>query len=462
MSERYLSVIVPIYNGSAYLEDCLDSVLRQLSGDCECIVVDDGSNAATVAALKRYETAHVAANLRVIYGPHGGASHARNIGLEAARGEFVCFLDGDDRLHDGFLQKGRAWFGRDADLVVFAFDRVENGATTRLPLQPRIYESPSAFADHYVVDRHLLVYSQCNKFYRKSVIGRFALRFDESVEFGEDRLFNFAFIAKCGRIATSPDCMFDYICRGGDSMSTRHLPDFARKLMALHDEKMKTFLGLARTVTEDERRSFIQYDLSRVVEEAVGRFAAHPEEIAESLPVVNRIIFGDFTDDGLSADVLIVLGSPNCWYRAEKALEVGRRNPKTVYVVTGGNLHLKGPESEAEFMRDYLWERGVPPERIVFENRARNTAENLVFSLERIDRLSAAGALPSSPCRIGVVSGGFHLLRVRELAGEVLGERAKSIMAIPAYGPHSGLDTWFKHPSFVRSALAEIRKRKGV
>ena len=457
-----MSVIVPIYNGSAYLADCLDSVRRQLPDDCECIVVDDGSNAATVSALKAYETAHVAANLRIIYGPHGGASHARNKGLEAARGEFVCFLDGDDRLHDGFLEKSREWFGQDVDLVVFAFDRVENGVATRLPLQPRIYESPSQFADHYLVDRHLLVYSQCNKFYRRSVIDRGALRFDESVEFGEDRLFNFAFIAKCGRIATSPDCMFDYICRGGDSMSTRHLPNFANKLMALHEEKMKTFLGLARTVTEDERRSFVHYDLSRVVEEAVGRFAAHPEEIAESLPVVNRIIFGDFTDDGLSADVLIVLGSPNCWYRAEKALEVGRRNPKTVYVVTGGNLHLKGPESEAEFMRDYLLERGVPPERILFENRARNTAENLRFSMDLIDRLPETGLLPTASPRIGVVSVAYHIIRLLEVADRVLGERAKEIRIIPAYGPNTGRDNWFKRSEFVRVVLDEIRRRRGV
>ena len=462
MSERYLSVIVPIYNGSAYLADCLDSVLRQLPDGCECLVVDDGSNAATVAALKAYETAHAAANLRVIYGPHGGASHARNIGLEAACGEFVCFLDGDDRLHDGFLQKSRAWFGRDVDLAVFAFDRIENGVATRLPLQPRIYESPSAFADHYLVDRHLLVYSQCNKFYRRSVIDRGALRFDESVEFGEDRLFNFAFIAKCGRIATSPNCMFDYICRGGDSMSTRHLPDFASKLMALHDAKMKTFLGLAQTVSADERRSFVQYDLSRVVEEAVAHFTAHPEEIPESLPVVNRIVFGDFTDDGSPMDALVVLGSRNCQYRVEKALEVGGRNPETVYVVSGGNPHLDGPESEAEFMRDCLLTHGVPPERIVIEDRSRNTTENLVFSLERIDRLSAAGVLPSASIRIGIVSGGFHLPRVRELADGILGERAKSVSVIPAYGPHSGRDDWFRHPSFVQSALAEIRKRKGV
>ena len=456
-----LSVVVPIFNGLDYLGECLDSVLRQLPGDCECVVVDDGSNAATVAALKDYAAAHAAANLRILYGPHGGASHARNLGLEAARGEFVCFLDGDDRLHDGFLAKSCEWFGQDVDLVIFPFDRVENGETTRIPLQLRIYESPSQFADHYLVDRHLRVYSQCNKFYRKSVIDRSALRFDESVEFGEDRLFNFAFIEQCGRIATSPDCMFDYICRGGDSMSTKHLPNFAARLMALHEAKMKTFLGLAQTASEDERRSFVHYDRSRIVEEAVGRFAAHPEEIAESLPVLNCILFGDFIDDGLPADVLIVLGSPTCQYRVEKALEVGRRNPKTVYVVTGGNLHLKGPESEAEFMRDYLLDHGISPERVVLENLARNTAENLRFSMDRLDQMLETGVLPSASPRIGVISGTYHLTRVLEIAGVVLGARAKGLRAIPAYGPHSRPDNWFMHPPFVRFVLNEIRKRKG-
>ena len=74
----------------------------------------------------------------------------------------------------------------------------------------------------------------------------------------------------------------------------------------------------------------------------------------------------------------------------------------------------------------------------------------------------ASRALPSASIRIGIVSGGFHLPRVRELADGILGERAKSVSVIPAYGPHSGRNDWFRHHSFVRSALAEIRKRKGA
>ena len=459
MSGFRQSVVVPIYNGSAYLVDCLDSVLKQLPADCECVVVDDGSNAETVAALKCYEAAHATANLRVIYASHGGASHARNLGLEAARGTFVCFLDGDDRLHDGFLAKSSNWLEQDVDLVVFAFDRVENGVATRLPLQPKVYDSPTQFADHYIVDRHLLVYSQCNKFYRKSVIDRWGIRFEESVEFGEDRLFNFRFIEKCGRIATSPDCMFDYICRGGDSMSTRRLPDFARKLMALHDAKMKTFLGLAETVSDEQRRAFVQYDLSRVVEEAVGHFKAHPEEIAESLPVVNRIVFGDFVDCKESFDVLIVLGSLNCQYRVEKALEVARRNPQTVCVVSGGNRHLEEAKSEAEFMRDYLAGHGVPSDRIVLEDRARNTFENLAFSLELVRQQIASEG--GEPVRIGVISGAFHLPRVREILGGIVTEREAEIRFVPAYGPNTGRESWFEHPASVKLIVEEIRKRRG-
>ncbi len=113
-------------------------------------------------------------------------------------------------------------------------------------------------------------------------------------------------------------------------------------------------------------------------------------------------------------------------------------------------------------MRDCLEAHGIPQARIVIEDRSRSTTENLVFSMERVDRLSTAGVLPSASVRIGIVSGGFHLPRVRELADGILGERAKSVSVIPAYGPHSGRNNWFRHPSFVRSVLDEIKKRKGV
>ena len=74
-------------------------------------------------------------------------------------------------------------------------------------------EFPSAieFADGYVLNSHLMVYSNCNKFYRKAIIDELGLRFDETVDFGEDRLFNYSFIEKCGRIVTSSHIMLLYL-----------------------------------------------------------------------------------------------------------------------------------------------------------------------------------------------------------------------------------------------------------
>lgn len=86
-----LSVIVPTYNCEAWADECLDSVLRQLPENAELIVVDDGSQDATPRLLAAYENTRK--NLRIVYRPHLGASAARNAGLEAARGEFVAFLD---------------------------------------------------------------------------------------------------------------------------------------------------------------------------------------------------------------------------------------------------------------------------------------------------------------------------------------------------------------------------------
>lgn len=95
-----LSIIVPAYNCTAWIGECLDSVLRQLPENCELIVVDDGSNDGTQNLLATFEGRHP--NLKIIYNQHRGPSGARNTGIEAAGGEYLSFLDCDDCLREDF------------------------------------------------------------------------------------------------------------------------------------------------------------------------------------------------------------------------------------------------------------------------------------------------------------------------------------------------------------------------
>ena len=86
------SVIVPVRNGSLYIEEALDSVLPQLCSGDEVLIVDDASTDGTRLVLEGIADLRI----KVLDGYGGGSSSARNIGLASAAGEFVAFLDHDD------------------------------------------------------------------------------------------------------------------------------------------------------------------------------------------------------------------------------------------------------------------------------------------------------------------------------------------------------------------------------
>jgi len=91
---RNVSVIIPAYNGSDYLNECLESVLSQTLQETEIICVDDGSADGTAAILNQF--AEKDKRITVITQEHSGVAAARNRGLSAAQGEYVVFMDADD------------------------------------------------------------------------------------------------------------------------------------------------------------------------------------------------------------------------------------------------------------------------------------------------------------------------------------------------------------------------------
>jgi len=92
------SIILPIYNVEKYLSACIDSVLTQTFKDYEVILVDDGSTDTSPLICEKYADLHPC--IHVIHKPNGGLSDARNVGLKAATGEYVFFVDSDDYLID--------------------------------------------------------------------------------------------------------------------------------------------------------------------------------------------------------------------------------------------------------------------------------------------------------------------------------------------------------------------------
>ena len=309
MNRKILSVIVPAYNCESYLRECIDSILSQMDDSHELIVVDDGSTDHTKEVMETYAGNPL---IRLIYCPHTGASGARNTGLEAASGKYAAFMDCDDCLQEGFLDDVRPLLEEQADLYIFGIERVYLNKEHEFWTVPnRRYSDVSSMADDYIREGRMLIYSNCNKFYRREIIESLHLRFEEGVEFGEDRLFNYQYLSGCDTVVTSQKVMLKYIQRREVSMSARSYPHYFETVMRLHRAKTDCFLSLCRTVSEAEKRQFRADDRISEIRRTLERFEAYPEEKEENLEAVSRMIFGnaapadDWTADPVKRNAIL-------------------------------------------------------------------------------------------------------------------------------------------------------------
>ncbi|MBO4815553.1 MAG: glycosyltransferase [Clostridia bacterium] len=97
-----ISVIIPVFNCEKYLEKCLDSVLSQTLNDIQIILIDDGSTDNSLEIIKKYANKH--SNIIYKTKSNEGQAIARNLGIEMANGEFICFVDSDDYIEKDMLE----------------------------------------------------------------------------------------------------------------------------------------------------------------------------------------------------------------------------------------------------------------------------------------------------------------------------------------------------------------------
>ena len=123
-----VSVIIPVYNTEKYLRQCLDDILEQTLEDIEVICVDDGSTDESGKILDEYAAKD--ARLKVMHCANSGAGAARNAGIDAATGEYLYFMDADDRGERTLLEETSLFADETgADIVVFNYANFNDGET---------------------------------------------------------------------------------------------------------------------------------------------------------------------------------------------------------------------------------------------------------------------------------------------------------------------------------------------
>lgn len=129
-----VSVIIPVYNVEKYLIECLKSIVNQSYKNLEIILVDDGSPDNSGKICDEYATCDT--RIKVIHKENGGVSCARNVGLDLASGEYICFVDPDDWLEYNALELCFTYLLiTKADLCFFDYDLVYRGGVTVVELQ---------------------------------------------------------------------------------------------------------------------------------------------------------------------------------------------------------------------------------------------------------------------------------------------------------------------------------------
>lgn len=216
-----ISVIIPVYRVERYLDACVSSVLAQTFGDFEIILVDDGSPDGCPALCDAW--ARKDPRIRVIHRENGGLSAARNTGIEAAKGQFLTFVDSDDLLEPDTLR--RAWEAQrqySADLVVYNLVYVdENNRPLASPdftvFRDEVLDEAEVWRRYFALEEQKIYYVVAwNKLYRAELFRE--LRYAEGKRY-EDQFLMPQLLAQCGRIACLVYPGYRYVQRGGSIMA---------------------------------------------------------------------------------------------------------------------------------------------------------------------------------------------------------------------------------------------------
>ena len=198
MSKDLVSIIIPIFNSSKYLEECLTSVISQSYSNIEIILVDDGSKDNSVEICRKYVSRDSRVFLYTL--EHKGNSAARNYGISASRGTFICFVDSDDCLPQDSI-KNRVAFLLNYDLAIFDY-QIMNSRGVISERHPSSVENQ--IWDRSTAIRNMLENSDVgyqgyiwNKIYRAENIKKNNIKFNERFSYNEDRLFNIEYLGSC-------------------------------------------------------------------------------------------------------------------------------------------------------------------------------------------------------------------------------------------------------------------------
>lgn len=216
-----VSVIVPIYNVELYLRKCVDSIINQSLKEIEIILVNDGSTDNSGKMADEYINKDE--RIKVIHKENGGQGSARNMGIEAAIGEYIGFVDSDDWIdEDMYKVLYEKAISEKLDIAICSRkiwnEKYILGAVIEVKNE-LIKDLQKDLASYYV---DYLLYtntvSACNKIYKTDLIRKWEVKFEDVKKVGsEDAFFNYCTLLNTNRIGSISGVYYNGVERVGST-----------------------------------------------------------------------------------------------------------------------------------------------------------------------------------------------------------------------------------------------------
>lgn len=204
-----VTVVVPVYNSSLFLDDCVNSIVSQNFTDFELILINDGSKDNSLMLCHKWASNHP--NIRVYDKKNEGVAATRNLGIKVAEGDYICFIDSDDWVGQDYLEcLYNAICEENAELVVSGINKLYNKYTKKYKIlkdRNNLYENRKGLLTAILSGTD--GGSPCAKLYKTSILREKQILFP-SLSNNEDVLFNIEYLFKIERVSFVYKWMYYY------------------------------------------------------------------------------------------------------------------------------------------------------------------------------------------------------------------------------------------------------------
>lgn len=266
---KLISVIVAVYNSAPYLHQCVNSILSQSYKELEVILVNDGSTDESYYLCEYFKK--IDTRVKIIHKENAGLVNSRKTGIEAASGEYICYIDGDDWLLPDYISSYVNEIVKNPTDVVIAshykefvgsFERFNNniayGSYDKDDMIEKIY--PYLISDEPFFQHGIFTYSW-GKMYKRTLALKFQLKVPDNFHIGEDAAFLYPLLFKAENISIINYCGYIYRQRANSILKVfENYDNELEKLIELRNHLKNELISYdkeSNTITQIDEYFFI-------------------------------------------------------------------------------------------------------------------------------------------------------------------------------------------------------------